>query len=230
MNNTVIIIPYRNRQQHLDYFLNNTYRLIQKCMADCKIVIVEQANDKLFNRGFLLNVAFKEYLDKTKYFITHDVDINPTEDIINTYYTKNIPDNSVMGIYTSAANTLGGIIKLTPAVANQVNGFPNSFWGWGAEDKAFQNRCEFMNVNISKNILNNDPNRFTYFNIFNDVDDRIRANDIDERHNIEYNIFKTYSPEQKKSHILNSGLSSIEYKIVDIQYTLQNVEHIYVDF
>lgn len=230
MYDTLILIPYRNRQKHLDYFIKNTAPIIEKHMPSSKIIIIEQCNDKMFNRGVLLNIGFKEYSDKTEYFMTHDVDINPTDDTILKYYKKSVSDRAVMGIYTSAHNTLGGIIKMRSTLPEIVNGFPNNFWGWGAEDKALQNRCEFMNISISKNILNNDPNRLQYFTIFNDVNDRHTSDDLNQRTGIEYHKYPLMTAEQKKAHMYSSGLSTLKYTVNKKVMLHPNVEHIFVDF
>ena len=229
MYDTVICIPYRNRKPHLDYFILNTCPLFKKCMPNTKVLIIEQAGDRLFNRGKLLNVGFKEYSDKTQYLMTHDIDINPTEDTICKYYMSDISDHSVMGIYTSACNTLGGIIKFRPSTIISCNGFPNNYWGWGVEDKSIQNRCEFIGVHIVKNILNNDPLRNMYFTIFNDMDDRIRSTHIYSRTTFEYHTFKTQSQQQQKEHIELSGLNNLDYSIIS-RYTISdNIDHIIVD-
>ncbi len=58
MLDNVIIIPYRNREKHLKYYLENTVPLLQKHIPNGKVVIVEQDwNNKLFNRGCLLNIG-----------------------------------------------------------------------------------------------------------------------------------------------------------------------------
>ena len=45
--------------------------------------MVEQDwNNKLFNRGCLLNIGVKEYENKTIHCMTQDVDINPFEKTI----------------------------------------------------------------------------------------------------------------------------------------------------
>ena len=77
MYDNIIAIPFRNRDNHLKYFIDNTVPLIQQHLPNTKVVVIEQNKGKLFNRGAILNVAFKEYENKTKYFFTHDVDINP---------------------------------------------------------------------------------------------------------------------------------------------------------
>ena len=166
MLDSVIIIPYRAREKHLEYFLENTVPLFQKHIPNGKVVIIEQDwSNKLFNRGCTINIGVKEYENRTVHCMTNDVDVNPTEDTILKYYVDPIADNTIKGIYTSVCNTLGGIIKMQSKTFFDINGFPNDIWGWGHEDKALQNRAEFKKLIIKKNILNNDPqsNKITYY-------------------------------------------------------------------
>ena len=138
MYENVIVIPYRNRETHLKYFIDNTVPLIEEYLPNTKVVVIEQEEGKEFNRGCLLNVGFKEYENNTKYFITHDVDINPKELTLKNYYNKDVSDNDILGIYTSVCDTLGGIIKISNNNIFKINGFPNDYWGWGVEDKALK--------------------------------------------------------------------------------------------
>lgn len=210
MLDTVIIIPYRARDNHLKYFLDHTVPLFKKNLPNSKVVIIEQDwNNKLFNRGCLLNIGVKEYENKTIHCITQDVDINPFEETILKYYVDPIPDNSIKGIYTSCCNTLGGIIKFQSKTFFSINGFPNNIWGWGHEDKALQNRAEFKKVNITKNILNNDPNTGKYLLRFDDIKDRVKPSNF----KILYN--KYYNNKSNSQEILSSGLNNLQYKIID---------------
>lgn len=213
MYNSIIIIPYRNRQKHLDYFLEHTIPLIENYMPNSKVIVVEQSEGKLFNRGKLINVGFKEYTGKTKYFFTHDVDINPTIKCIEKYYTKDVDDNNILGIYTSIHNTLGGIIKGKDEVFQKINGFPNDVWGWGAEDKALQNRAEYYNINKITN-LKNDKKYPLYFLRFDDIKDQNLINHPKNRHQ-HYVLFNRYNDKQKKDNILSSGLNNIQYEILE---------------
>jgi hypothetical protein len=209
----VILIPYRNRKEHLDLFIKDVIPLFELYLKPFKLVVIEQEEGKLFNRGMLLNIGFNEYKDKSKYFFTHDVDIYPNEKCIKELYTKQ-EDNNIVGIYTSHCHTLGGIIKFTTHHFQKINGFPNNFWGWGVEDKALQNRVEYMTIQVNKNILNNNPNRFDYFSIKNDVDDRHIDSLFNNKTHFEYNIFNTLQDSIKHKYILNSGLNNLEYKII----------------
>lgn len=73
-----VIVPYRDRQDHLRKFLPrmNSY------LPSAKIVVVEQCDQKKFNRGKLLNIGFLK-TDSTHYCM-HDVDMLPT----NVNYTE----------------------------------------------------------------------------------------------------------------------------------------------
>ena len=205
MLDNIIIIPYRAREKHLKYFIENTVPLLQKHIPNGKVVVVEQDwNNKLFNRGCLLNIGVKEYENKTVHCMTHDVDINPFEETILKYYVDPIADNTIKGIYTSVCNTLGGIIKMQSKTFFDINGFPNDIWGWGHEDKALQNRAEFKKLSIEKNILNNDPNQSKYLLRFDDIKDRVPCRNK--------NYFNRHSNAQE---ISSNGLNDLKYKILE---------------
>ena len=205
MYENIILVPYRNRERHLEYFIDNTVPLIEKYLPSTKVVVIEQEEGKKFNRGCLLNVGFKEYENNTKYFITHDVDINPKEPALKNYYNKDISDNEVLGIYTSVCNTLGGIIKISNNNIFKINGFPNDYWGWGAEDKALKNRADVYDIKKITNFVNNDKTRDDmYFKIFNDVNDRKPC--VQQQMSIPYN--------NKLVSIKSGGLNNINYKIL----------------
>ena len=135
-----------------------------------------------------------------------------------------------MGIYTSYYNTLGGIVKINVETYSDINGFPNNLWGWGAEDNALQNRAETYNTTISKNILNNDPNRFSLFDIKNDIDDRIHDNNFNERVNFEFHKFRLMSHANKTNHIKNSGLNTMKYTIIGRRKIADDIDWIKVSF
>jgi len=227
MYDNIIAIPFRDRDTHLEYFIKNTVPLFQEHLPNSKVVVVEQNEGKLFNRGTLLNVAFKEYQNKTKYFFTHDVDINPTKKCIEKYYTQLVDEEHVLGIYTSQCNTLGGIIKMKDSTIHKINGFPNDIWGWGAEDKALQNRTEYYNIKKITNLTNKQewPD---YLLRFNDIDDRKR-NNVAYNTNKHYTTFQKLNHEQKLQQIMSTGLNNMEYTILERKMIHDVVEVIKVD-
>ena len=227
MYENIIAIPFRNRDKHLEYFIKNTAPLLQQYLPNSKVVVVEQNEGKLFNRGALLNVAFKEYENKTKYFFTHDVDLNPTKKFIEEHYIKEVNYTDVLGIYTSSCNTLGGIIKIKDSTIQKINGFPNDIWGWGAEDKALQNRAQYYNIN-KITTLTNKVEHPLYLLRFNDVNDRNTTNNS-KNTNKHYTKFNKLNNEQKLQEIISSGLNNLEYTILERKMVHDIVELIKVD-
>lgn len=77
-----IIIPYRDRPQHLPIFLANMHPFLMKQQIEYGIFVIEQVTEGLFNRAALMNVGFVESqkLDYWDCFIFHDIDLLPMDD------------------------------------------------------------------------------------------------------------------------------------------------------
>ena len=222
----IIIIPYRNREKHLMYFLKNTVPLLKKYMS-FTIVIIEQVEGKPFNRGKLLNIGYDKFKDLGESFFTHDVDINPLENTIKDIYTKEVKEDEIMGIFNSKHDTLGGIIKFKKKIFKKINGFPNNYWGWGVEDKSLQNRAEYYNTLITKNITTDDPKRDNYFLRFDDINDRVKLDECTKWY-LEYKLFKTLDLEKQLEIIKGSGLENLNYQIIKEGQVEENVYKILV--
>jgi hypothetical protein len=134
-----IIVPYRNRYTHLEQFKQHIVTYLDINGYDnYEIIIVEQDDAKLFNRGMLLNIGFKEAKKlKCDYVVFHDVDMLPI-DVDYSYSdtpihlaTDNIPFESYFG----------GITLFPSELFEKINGFSNLYWGWGFEDDDLRYRC-----------------------------------------------------------------------------------------
>ena len=224
----VIIIPYRNRKAHLDYFLEHSLPLFTKHLEDTKVVVVEQTEGTLFNRGKLLNIGFVTH-PNAKYYYTHDVDINPYKETIKNIYNKELGNNEIMGIYTSCADTLGGVIKFGKEVFTKMNGFPNNIWGWGMEDIALQNRAKFKNVVIHKNIIDDNKDKDQYFKVFNDVNDRLIGTDWQQAQFWEVNQINRMPKGVREGRLQNNGVNNISYKVLSEEMLAVNVQKLLVD-
>jgi len=224
----VIIIPYRDRKEHLDLFIKDVIPLFEKYLKPFKVVIVEQEEGKLFNRGMLLNIGFNEYKDKCNYFYNHDVDVYPNEKCVKEFYTS-IKDNTMIGIYTPPGETLGTVIKFTKPIFEKINGYPNNFWGWGVEDKSLQNRVEYMRIPIFKYLRRNSSNINEYITVKNDINDRKMDNLFSDKTHFEYDIFNTLIDSIKIKYIMQNGLNNLYYKIISIETINKNVEIIKVN-
>jgi hypothetical protein len=224
MYDNVIIIPYRQRESHLKSFINDVVPLFRKYLNPFKLVIVEQEDGKLFNRGRLLNIAFTEYKDTARFFITQDVDTFPLDECVKKMYGNNLYD--VLRIFNGHDSSLGGICKLSRDSVFAINGFPNHIWGWGIEDRALYYRCKIMNVNMSTNMSNSKNFKFqphkTNAVTYTDAKKAIS--------HLEDEIFKCTDEERKRAHILSSGLNMMEYSIIERTAIAEDIELIKVSF
>ena len=73
-----VIVPYRNRPEQLETFKKRLTRYLKRNDIPFELIIVNQDDAKLFNRGMLLNIGFK-YAEKLgcDYVVFHDIDMIP---------------------------------------------------------------------------------------------------------------------------------------------------------
>ncbi|XP_066925565.1 beta-1,4-N-acetylgalactosaminyltransferase bre-4-like [Clytia hemisphaerica] len=81
---TAIIIPFRNREQHLPVMLRQLHAVLRHQQIHYRIFVIEQSDEHPFNRGKIRNIGFKEALRYFPYtcFVFHDVDLVPENDRI----------------------------------------------------------------------------------------------------------------------------------------------------
>ena len=58
MFDNVIVIPYRNRERHLKYYLENTVPLLKQYLPNSKVVIIEQGQEGLFAEIMIFTTFF----------------------------------------------------------------------------------------------------------------------------------------------------------------------------
>lgn len=148
----LIVVPYRNRELHLKEFLNYMDNYF-KNNTEFQILVVEQYDDKPFNRGLLLNIGSKYGIDTSfDYIIHHDVDLLPNEEMKPYYLYQDIKFPIHLGwrwkrVY-NFNSYLGGVISFPKKTFEIINGYPNNFWGWGGEDDSLYNRIATNNINV----------------------------------------------------------------------------------
>ncbi|KAG8143272.1 putative Beta-14-galactosyltransferase 3-like protein [Naja naja] len=137
---TAVIIPHRNREQHLKYLLYYLHPFLQRQQLSYGIYIIHQTESYTFNRAKLLNVGFKEAMKDEDWdcIFFHDVDLIP-EDDRNIYTCDLFPKHVAVAMdkfgYKLPYKTyFGGVSALSPEQYMKMNGFPNNYWGWGGED------------------------------------------------------------------------------------------------
>ncbi|MCL4132403.1 UNVERIFIED_CONTAM: hypothetical protein GTU68_040462, partial [Idotea baltica] len=151
-----LIVPFRDRERHMEIFLYNLIPFLEKQQIEFNIFIVEQAGNRIFNRGMLKNIGSIEALKLYPYncFIFHDIDLIP-EDDRNLYTCPEQPRHMSVAIdkfdYKLPYKSLiGGVCAMTVEQFQKVNGFSNKFWGWGAEDDDMANRIKFHGYVITR--------------------------------------------------------------------------------
>ena len=90
-NRIAIVLPYRDRLENLNQWLFNMNPFLQRQKLDYSIFVVEQMYDHPFNKGILMNAAFKEIMlgnlsKKFDCIFYHDVDMIPTGNIYFSFF------------------------------------------------------------------------------------------------------------------------------------------------
>ena len=222
---TILIIPYRDREEHLKYFKNNAIPLLKKYIPDIKIIVVEQTTGKLFNKGKLSNAGILEYIDSNvSYIITHDIDEIPNELMIKQCYT--IKPKEILRLYNPThAECFGGIMKYNKDVFIKMNGYPNDIWGWGIEDRALFYRSKICNFTIL-----NEENRFK--NQIKVLPHKNNAHQYTGDKKKQSDLWRPYIlnlPEVEQTKFTTgNGLDDIEYKVISKE-VLDGYEKIVID-
>ncbi len=149
----IVIIPFRDDKEHRrQKQLDKISKFIEEDLNIDYDVIVQE-DEKLFNRGLLLNNGYLKHRDNYDYFIFHDVDLIPDEDLIK-YYSE-YPEVPVHLCYRgnrysvkegNKPSFIGGILSINRYDFEAANGFPNDFWGWGGEDDALYRRLKRQGI------------------------------------------------------------------------------------
>lgn len=133
-NKLAIIVPYRNRESHLLTFTNYMKDFLKD--LSYQIFVIEQLDDKPFNRGKLLNIGAKFAIENNfDYLCFHDVDMLPID---VDYSYPEFPTSLISELENKENNIFynyfGGITIFNVKDFILVNGYSNHYWGWGYED------------------------------------------------------------------------------------------------
>lgn len=133
-----IIVPFRDRQDHLDIFVPHMHEFLKDKGIDYTIFIAEQTDDRPFNYGKLCNVVTKEIGEEYTYFAFHDIDMLPISDECDYSY----PDDPIHLATKVQAHEnklpypqyFGGVVLINREDFEAANGYSNEYWGYGFED------------------------------------------------------------------------------------------------
>ena len=148
---TFFIVPYRDRVSDLAIF--RTY-FDQLCSdkplwaQGVKLIIVEQSDDRPFNRGALKNIGalhVRRLGGRNPTLVFHDVDTIPRYPLSIDYGADPGEVNHIYG----NNDALGGIFSVKLHDFLNSGGFPN-LWGWGYEDNVMTARIRKVGVSIDR--------------------------------------------------------------------------------
>lgn len=213
-----IIVPYRNRYEHLqefkkkivDYLDSNSYE-------NYVIIIVEQDDAKLFNRGMLLNIGFKEAKEQgCDYVVFHDVDMLP--EYVNYSYSDKPLHLSTDFILEDGENPrtifdeyFGGVTLFPIDKFEEIDGYSNKYWGWGYEDDDLRLRCSEKYIQLETLKIKNYKSEGKSLKL-NGVNAFVKVkNIIDFRQS--FSIFISFYPDRL---YLNHEKSSDEFTVFSI--------------
>jgi hypothetical protein len=139
-----VIIPYREREEHLERFIEHFTKFMSDKKINYQIFVIEQYDLKPFNRGRLLNIGYKIAIGHgCDYVSFHDVDMLP-EEADYSYPMKPTHLASQLSIYNYDVpydEYFGGVTLFNKYDFELVNGYSNEYIGWGYEDDDLLNRC-----------------------------------------------------------------------------------------
>ena len=148
----IFIVPYRNREEHLNYFKTHMKMILEDLPVDYySIYYIHQHDQRIFNRGAMKNIGF--LMVKNKYpndyhnitLVFNDVDSIPIHKNSLTYETT----RGIVKHFYGFMHTLGGIVSMNALDFERINGFPN-FWAWGYEDNMLQQRVTNAGYKIDR--------------------------------------------------------------------------------
>jgi len=152
-----IIIPYRDREEHLKKMLPHTVSFFRRNTdIEPLFVLAEQDDDLPFNKGAILNHAYAACAGMIDYVCFHDVDYMP---MWADYTEPNLPsrivwygmDKRPVGHGTDRAVCaqrygLAAVAVMRKWHFEACNGYSNTYWGWGYEDTDLAKRLESVGI------------------------------------------------------------------------------------
>lgn len=198
MFSVAILVTYRNRQNQLDVFLTYMHDFLRKQNIHYKIYLIEQQDEKPWNKGVLYNIGAKQAIsDKFPCLILHDVDLLPL-DASNLYACTNEPRHMSASIdkfrYVLTYDWLvGGVLAIKSDQYVAVNGFSNKFEGWGGEDDDFWHRLNNHKLEVIR--FPREMSRYT-----------MMSHRQETKNSLRYNLLS-----ENNRHTTGDGLATLSY-------------------
>lgn len=213
----VFVIPYRDRRVHLRKFMRNLQD-IQRDAWDVKVIVVEQDNRKMFNKGWLMNIGIREAMQRyqPECIVTHDVDMLADTNVDYGWCDRPTQPCSEMDCWNNSVPqngyNAGGSILATPDHWTQLNGYSNELEGWGGEDDEFKHRLNNNNLfaTIESDQIRRPPKGFGRCKCLHDNDHTKRVADATKT---QFMLQKLQRLHRGSQEWKRDGLNTLKYNI-----------------
>jgi beta-1,4-galactosyltransferase 4 len=229
-----IIIPYRNREEHLEVLLP---RLQEKFAdKDYEIIISEQGNQDNFQIATVNNIGFKESTGDV--IILHQVDYYPGDDIDYTFTgeatlmgakaffldkdnTSLRPEHDIPGGYRNFSqaidpNFYGGVIMMSREQFETIHGLNPLYKGWGNEDEDLRERLKWASIPVVR------QTEGTYFCLYHGDNGAMHLKSEQDQKDF-YEGRVLYQKAYEYRHI---GYNDVEYTLEEVETNIEKVKWI----
>lgn len=203
-----IIIPFRNRYEHLNHWLYYLHPILMRQQLDYGVYVINQHGDGVYNKARLMNAGHVEALKEYDYdcFLFSDVDLVPLDDR-NLYRCFEHPRHLAVAIdkfnfVLPYKHIFGGVTSLSKEQFLKVNGFSNNYWGWGGEDDDIYNRIMARIKSISR--PDHEVGRYKMFKHARDLHNERNPKNVD--------LLK-----ESEKNMDQDGLNSLNYRVQAIR-------------
>lgn len=230
VSRSYVIVPYREREVNLKIFTDYMEKYFAKDY-NVYILIVEQGNMLLFNRGILANIGIVEAkklgASSEDCIIIHDVDLLPFPGIdyhrCDKVYSLShrVQSNKWKPLYSTY---LGGVTSMSVGDWEKCNGFDNNFSGYGGEDDDLYRRCKLSGVIKGKISTHHLQEETRYFNIHTKQDKR----EVKDPKTID-RWFKELKNDKSNKYKYD-GLNTVKYNVLKTKKVSTKIIHVIVNF
>lgn len=163
-----VIIPFRNRHEHISVLVPHLRNYAKTHNLDFEIIVAEQDDNEPLRRGALRNEGVR--MSTGDIIVLHDVDYLPdttvkywTEDTDVFRAVKRVefitmdgqprPENDIPGGYRKFNKSIddnfyGGVLCIKKDQFLRINGYNPLFEGWGLEDDDFRERIRRNGLSV----------------------------------------------------------------------------------
>jgi xylosylprotein 4-beta-galactosyltransferase len=230
-----IIIPYRNREPHLEIMLPRLQEFFKN--ESYEIIVSEQDDQENFKIACVENVGFDH--SKGEIIILQQVDYYPTDDV--SYEVNDCPilparkgiflskDNmterdylDIPGGYRKWSQEIdpafyGGVICMTRDHFEKINGLNPLYKGWGNEDEDLRERFVWAGIPVKRNEVG------TFLCLYHEDNGDMSKKTEDHQKDFYEGRDYFYKQAYYDRHI---GYKNLKYDFEELQIGLENVKWI----